>query len=51
MLVEYIKPEVEIIIFDIDEVRMEQSIFSKLKRDGRSVFMDDLLVDFWDDGA
>ncbi len=51
MLVEYKKPEVEVIIFDIDEVRMEQSLFSKLRLDRQSIFADDLLVDFWDDGV
>ena len=48
---EYKKPEVELIVFDIDDVRMEQSIFSKLRVDRKSVFSDDLLVDFWDDGV
>ena len=51
MLVEYKKPEVEVIIFDIDEVRMNMSLFSKLKIDKKSIFADDLLVDFWDDGV
>ncbi len=51
VLGEYLKPEVQVIAFDIDDVRMDQTIFSKLKIDRKSIFADDLLVDFWDDGV
>ena len=46
---EYEKLEIEVIAFDMDDVRMSQSIFSKASGESKGILGNNILKGFWDE--